>query len=126
MTEINMNKVKLVGKGYAEMPQDGRRYRFEIERYRHEDGSEWGSVVSMKQIPDAGPLLWIPSWGAQDPQESDHLYQEYEYEKDHPTGSERERWGEHRERVGVMRQSYDEARDHRAELVKRNHRTAGR
>ena len=41
MTTVNMKKLHLIGTGVAEMPQDGRRYRFLIERYRHDDGSEW-------------------------------------------------------------------------------------
>src|SRR4051812_38583717 len=45
MTEVLMNKIQVISTGYAEMPMDGRRYRFRVERYRDDDGNEWGRIV---------------------------------------------------------------------------------
>ena len=125
MTTVNMNKVHLIGMGVAEMPQDGRRYRFLIERYRHDDGSEWGQIVSMEEIPDVGPYLWIPSYGVTDSAEGQYLYEEHEFEKTHPDASEQEWWEEHRERQRQQRQTYDELRDQRAKEIRQSPRTSG-
>ena len=81
MTEVLMNKVQHIGKGYAEMPQDGRRFRFEIDRYRHDDGTEWGVITSMTEMPDVGDYLWIPSHGVETEEEIQHLRDEYEYDQ---------------------------------------------
>lgn len=121
MTEIAVPKLHHVGTSVAEMPQDGRRYRFVIEKYRHDDGSEYGEIVSMTEIPDIGPYMWVPSWGAGSPDEAQHLVAEFQHERQHPHRQDVEQWGEHRERVQKQRALYDELRDKRADLVKRNH-----
>ena len=117
-----MNKTHLVGTGYAEMPQDGRRYRFLVERYRHDDGSEYGHIVSMEEIPDVGPYLWIPSYNIE-ASEADYLYEEAQYERTHPNAADQEWWAEHRANQQAKRSQYDEARDQRAKIIKQNHRT---
>ncbi len=124
MTEVIMNKLKLVGSGYAEMPQNGRRYRFHIERYRHDDGTEFGRVVSMEEIPDVGPYLYIPSYGVE-ADEAQHMFEEHQYEQAHPDPLEQEWLAEHRADQGRQRQRYDELRDRRAEVIRRNWRTLG-
>ena len=123
MTTVNMKKLHLIGTGVAEMPQDGRRYRFLIERYRHDDGSEWGQIVSMEEIPDVGPYLWIPSYGVTEPAEGQYLYEEHQFEKTHPDPNDVEWWGEHREKQRQQRQTYDELRDQRAKEIKASPRT---
>ena len=123
MPEVNMGKVHLVGTGYAEMPMDGRRYRFLVERYRHDDGSEWGRIVSMEEIPDVGPYLWVPSYGVTSPAEGQYLVEEHEYEQTHPHAETVEWWAEHRAQQGRRMQHYNELRDRRAEVVKRSPRT---
>ncbi len=125
MTDVLMNKFHLVGRGYAEMPQDGRRYRFLIERYRHDDGTEWGQIVSMEEIPDVGPYLWVPSWGADSPEEADHLHEEQTYEQEHPHPLDEEWWAQHRDVQTKRKVLYDELRDKRAQTIKQNHRTMG-
>ena len=101
------------------MPQDGRRYRFVIDKYRHDDGTEYGQIVSVDEIPDVGPYIWVPSWGATSPDEAEYLADEFEYERQHPHPQDVERWGEHREAQRRRRLLYDELRDKRAELIKR-------
>ncbi len=127
MTDANvlMNKVHLVGSGYAEMPQDGRRFRFHIERYRHDDGSEWGVITSMEEIPDVGPYLWIPSYGAENADEVDWLRDEYEYDQANPNPEEQE-WNGRRQQDRTRKMKvYDELRDARAEIIRRSPRTLG-
>ena len=126
MTTVNVSKRHLIGTGYAEMPQNGRRYRFLVERYRDDDGSEWGRIASMEEIPDVGPYLWIPSWGVDSQAETDYLVEEYEYEKTHPDPLTSEWWAEHRANQRRMMARYDEARDERAAIIKRNPVTFGR
>lgn len=123
MTEINMQKLHFVGKGFAEMPQNGRRYRFEIARYRHDDGSEFGEVLSMTEVPDVGLYSWIPSWATRSEDEAEYLHQEQEYEKEHPHPEDVERMGEHRATQKKRMDAYNEMRDKRADLIKKNHRT---
>lgn len=122
---VLMNKVKLIGKGYAEMPQDGRRYRFNIERYRHDDGSEWGVITSMEEIPDVGEYLWIPSTGVETEDELQHMRDEYYYEKQNPSDEEADWVARRYERKTQMLDTYDEYRDRRAEVIKRSPRTLG-
>ncbi len=118
-----MNKVRLVGSGVTEMPQDGRRFRFHVDRYRHDDGTEWGVITKMEEIPDTGEYLLIPSYGVETADELQHMRDEYEYEKANPT-AERQEWdGQHTERKQQLMESYDELRDHRAELIRRSPRT---
>ena len=125
MTTTIVPKVHLIGTGYAEMPQDGRRYRFHIERYRDDAGEEWGQIVSMEEIPDVGPYLWIPSWGA-DASETQYLVEEHEHEKTHPDPVMTEWWAEHRAAQKKKLAFYDEARDYRVEIIRRNPVTHGR
>lgn len=125
MTDVNMNKVHLIGSGYAEMPRDGRRFRFHIERYRHDDGSEWGVITSMDEIPDVGPYLWIPSYGAENADEVDHLRQEYEYDTANPNPEQQE-WNGRREQTKARKMEvYNELRDERARIIKGSPRTLG-
>ena len=124
MTTVNMKKLHLIGTGVAEMPQDGRRYRFLIERYRHDDGSEWGQIVSMEEIPDVGPYLWIPSYNTE-PAEAEYLFEEAQYERTHPNPTDQEWWAEHRAQQQKQRDLYDEARDQRATIIQQNPRTLG-
>lgn len=121
MTEINMQRMRLIGRGYAEMPQDGRRYRFLIERYRHDDGTEYGHIVSMEEIPDVGPYLWIPSMGIESEDELQYLRDEFAYD----SAKQDDWWGEHRDRQKQMMERYNELRDARAARVKANPRTGG-
>ena len=119
-------KMQLISTGYAEMPMNGGRFRVQVERWRHDDGEEFGRVVSMEQIPDVGPYLWIPSWGATEAAETQYMVEEYEYEKAHPDPHETEWWGEHRAKQRAMMASYNEARDERAAIIRRNPVTHGR
>ena len=125
MTTVISSKMTLISTGYAEMPADGKRYRFLIERYHNDDGSDWGRIVSREEIPDVGPYLWIPSYGATSAAEADYLREEYEYEKDHPNPGQAEWEGERQEQQARVRANYDEARDARAAYVKRNPVTKG-
>lgn len=125
MTEVLMNKMHLIGVGYAEMPHDGRRYRFCIERYRNDDGSEWGRVVSTEEVPEKGPYIWIPSWGTRGHDEAEHLFQEAQHEQEHPHPLDAEYLAQHREKQSRKMQRYDELREKRADLVKKNPRTLG-
>lgn len=118
MPEIAVNKLKLVGTGYAEMPQDGRRYRFKVERYLHDDGTEYGKIVEMTEIPDVGPYLWVPSYGVE-AAEAEYLSEEFEHEKANPHPKDIEWWGEHRQKARQLKESYDEAREERARHVTR-------
>lgn len=123
---VLMNKVHLVGSGYAEMPHDGRRFRFHIERYRHDDGSEWGVITSMEEIPDVGEYLWIPSHGVETADEVQHLTDEYRYEEENPTDEKVDWDARRRQRKGEMLDNYDELRDARAKVIERNPRTLRR
>lgn len=125
MTEVLVNKMTLIGTGYAELHEGGRRWRFLVERYRHDDGTEFGQIVSKEEIPDVGPMLWIPSWGSSSPDEAQYLRDEYEHEKAHPDPGEAEWWSEHRANTALMRERYDEARDERAKRVGRNPKQFG-
>ena len=125
MTTVLMNKMHLVGSGYAEMPQDGKRYRYQINRWRDDSGQEWGEIVSREQVPDVGPYMWIPSYHIE-PAEAQYLQEEYEYERAHPHPIDREQLAEHRAKMQGVRTLYDEARDARAAAIKRSPRTAGR
>jgi hypothetical protein len=125
MTEIAVPKFHHVGTSIAEMPQDGHRYRFVIEKYRHDDGTEWGQIVSMEEIPDAGLYMWVPSWGARDAREAQYLADEFAYEREHPHPQDVEQLGQHREYMRRQRVLYDELRDKRAEIVKRHPVTLG-
>ena len=126
MTTVLMNKYHLVSTGYAEMPMNGGRFRVQVERYRDDEGGEWGRIVGMEQIPDVGPYLWIPSWGVTEQAETDYLVEEHEYEKTHPDPLMGEWWADHREKQRQMMTLYNEARDERAAIVKRNPVTHGR
>lgn len=125
MTTVMVPKMQLVGQGYAEMPHDGKRYRFHIERYRDDDGEEWGQITSMEEIPDTGPYLWIPSWGA-DAAETQYLVEEHEYEKMHPDPETAEWWANHRTEQKRKMALYNDARDMRAEIIRRNPVTKGK
>ena len=120
-----VKKMHLVGSGYAEMPQDGRRYRYQINRWRDDSGQEWGEIVSREQIPEQGQYMWIPSYNIE-PAEAEYLKEEYEYEREHPNPIDQERMAEHRAKMQRVRTRYDEARDARAAIIKRSPRTAGR
>lgn len=120
-----MNKIRLVGTGYAEMPQDGRRFRFQIERYRHDDGSEWGQIVSMEEIPDVGRYLWIPSYGAENADEVEHLVDEYEYDKANPTPEQQDWDGRRQETRTRKMEVYNDLRERRAKIIARSPRTLG-
>ena len=122
---VLMNRVKLIGSGYAEMPQDGRRFRFLVERYRHEDGTEWGQIVSMEEIPEVGRYLFIPSYGAENADEADWLRREYEYERANPTPEQQEWDGRRQESKARKMEVYTELRDERAKVIKRSPRTLG-
>ena len=125
MNTVLMNKVRLVGTGVAEMPQDGRRYRFHIERYRHDDGSEWGVITSVEEIPDVGDYLWIPSYGVETGDELQHMRDEHAYEQANPPLAKQD-WDAMRtaHKKQIM-DGYDEMRDARAEAAKRMPRTLG-
>lgn len=125
MVETIVPHHTLVSTGYAEMPMDGRRYRFKVERYRHDDGTEWGRIVEKEEIPDVGMYLWIPSYGVTEPAEAQYLAEEWEHEKTHPDPDRHQWLAYHREQVRRERERYDEARDERARLIKKNHRTKG-
>lgn len=123
MTDTHVKKMHLIGSGYAEMPKDGRRFRFRIERYRHDDGTEWGQITSMEEIPDVGPYLWVPSWGAENADEVEHMLDELHYEEANPT-AEKAAWdGGRAESRRLKFQMYDELRDERAKRIKRSPRT---
>lgn len=126
MPETIVPKHTLVGVGYAEMCQDGRRYRFKVERYRHDDGSEWGRIVERQEIPDIGPQLWIPSYGVESPAEAQYLAEEWEYEKSHPHPLDQEFWSQHRDTAKKQFTRYNELRDERAAHIKRHPVTKGR
>src|SRR3989304_4798254 len=102
------------------MPQNGRRYRFLVERYRDDDGSEWGRIVSTEQIPDVGPYLWIPSWGVTEQAETDYLVEEHEDEKTPPDPITTEWWAQHRSEQRKRFNLYNELRDRRAEIIRAN------
>lgn len=123
MPETFVRKYKLVGTGYAEMPMDGRRYRFRVERYRADDGSEWGRIVEKQEIPNVGPYLWIPSY-CHEAAEAQYLEEEAAYEKEHPHPDDVSWWGEHRAQASKTMDAYNEARDARAEWIRRNPVTA--
>lgn len=125
-SNVLMNKLQMVGRGFAEMPMNGRRFRFEIERYKHDDGSEFGQVISMEEVPDVGEYLWIPSHGVETADEVQHLRDEYEYEKANPTDEKVDWDARRRQRKANMLNNYDEFRDVRAKLIERNPRTLRR
>jgi hypothetical protein len=101
-----------VGTGYAEMPQDGRRYRFKIEKYRDDDGQEWGQITSMEEIPDVGPYIWIPSYGTE-AAEADYMFGEWQEEQ--RAGSPETSYLEaHRDVQSKRMNTYNELRDERA------------
>lgn len=117
-----LNKMKLVGTGYAEMPQDGRRFRFKVERYRTDDGQEFGRIASMEEVPDVGPYIWIPSYCIE-AAEADYMFQEWEHEQAHPDPGERDWQAEHRYRQARRMNDYNELRDERAKRVRRHSET---
>lgn len=123
MTEAYVNKIHLIGSGYYEMPKDGRRFRFHVERYRHDNGEEFGQITSMEEIPDVGPYLLIPSWGAENADEVEHMYQELQYEEANPTPEKQDWDGGRAESRRMKFQMYDELRDERAKRIKRSPRT---
>lgn len=121
MPDAFVPTMRLVGRGYAEMPQDGRRFRFLVERYRDDDGNEWGSIVDMQEVPDVGPYRWIPSLGVESEEELQYLRDEQDYD----LAKQADWWGEHRERQRQMMERYNELRDKRAAIVRANPRTGG-
>ena len=127
MVEALVGKYKLIGVGYAEMPMNGGRMRFRVERYQHDDGSEWGRIVDSEMIPETGrPYLWIPSYGVESASEADYLREEWEHEEKNPNAEHTEWLAEHRERAKRRMETYNELRDQRAALIKRNPVTKGR
>ena len=126
MTTVVVNKRTLIGTGYVDLPVGGRRFRYHVERYRDDDGEEWGKIVSVEQIPDVGPYLWIPSYAVSSPDETEYLLQEHEYEQAHPDPQTVEWWAEHRAEQKRRMTLYDEARDARAAHIRRNPVTKGR
>lgn len=112
-----VKKLTLIGSGYLELPENGRRYRFLVERYRHDDGSEYGRIVSVEEIPNVGPHLIIPSWAARDPEEAQALADEWEYEKTHPDPLEAEWWAEHRADAAKNNERYRDWIEERIQLV---------
>ncbi len=121
---INMGKVKLVGSGYCEMPRDGRRFRFHVNRYRHDDGTEWGEILSMTEVPHTGqPYLYIPTFGAENGDEVDFLRQEFEYEQANPTAEQAD-WNGRRQQTRLRKmQGYNDYREQRADIIRRSPRT---
>jgi len=126
MPEVLMNKVRCVGVGHYEMPADGRRYRFTVERWRHDDGTEFGRIISREEIPDIGPQLMIPSYGTGSADEAQYLRDEWEHEKTHPHPLDVEFWGQHRAEAMKRLEVYNELRDARAAHINRNPVTKGR
>ena len=126
MVETYIPKHKLVSTGYAEMPMDGRRYRFKVERYVDDEGNEWGRIVDKEEIPDTGLYLWIPSYGVTEAAEAEYLTEEWEYEKTHPDPVQAAWLAEHREMQAKRMALYNEARDARVEYIRRNPVTFGR
>lgn len=106
MTLAVVKKMALIGSGYLELPQGGRRYKFLVERYRHDDGSEFGKIVSMEEIPDVGPCLIIPSFAARDADEAEHMKAEYEYEQANPHPIDQAWWASHREQQATNPERY--------------------
>ena len=121
--EMHVPKIKLIEDGYLEVPRDGRRFRFHIKRYQHDDGSQWGQVESMEEIPDVGPMLMIPPGAAENVDEIEHMRAEYDYELANPTDAEAD-WLGHRAQARLNKFAlYDELRDRRAKIIKRSPRT---
>ena len=116
MPEVLMNKLKLIGTGYAEMPQDGRRFRFQVERYRSDDGHEFGRIVSMEEVPDVGPYVWIPSYGVE-AQEAEYMFGEWQHDQANPNPLESEWMAEHRAEQDRRMNDYNELRDERAKRL---------
>ncbi len=116
MPEAVIPKMKLVGTGYAELPQGGRRYRFLVERYRTDDGQDFGHIVSMEEVPDVGPYVWIPSWGVE-AAEAHYMMQEWEHEKQHPHPVEQEYLAERRHTASRKMDVYNDLRDERAKRL---------
>ncbi len=119
MAETVVPHYTLIGTGYAEMPMDGKRYRFHVERYRHDDGTEWGRIVGKEEIPDVGPYLWVPSYGVSEAAETQYMIEEWEYEKTHPDPDQKAWIEERRHAVQKRFDLYNELRDERARLARK-------
>jgi len=107
----------LIGTGYAELPQNGRRYRFQIERYRDDEGSEFGRIVSMEEVPDVGPYMWIPSYGVE-AAEAEYMFGEWQQEQKSPNLDDAVYLAEHRYKQAQRMNNYNELRDERAKRLR--------
>ena len=124
MTTTFVPKFKGIGHGYAEMPYNGGRYRFEVKQYVDDRGERFGEIVGWTQIEDDGsPYVWIPSFGVEGQAELEHLVEEYKHEKQNPNPLDTEWWGEHRRQAAQTRALYDELRDERAKRAATKART---
>lgn len=123
--ETLVRKTQEVPWGMGELPMNGRRYAVFTERIRNDDGTETVNRWT-EEVPESGqPFFWIPSFGCVSQDEMHYMAQEYAYDEAHPS-QERVEWqAEHRAKKQYMMKMYDELRDKRAELIKKNHRTLG-
>lgn len=121
MTDAFVPKYQEIGHGYAEMPYNGRRYRFEVKQYVNDAGERYGEIMGMTEIPETGqPYVWIPSFGVEGRDEMEYLKAELQEEQRNPHPLDAEWWAEHRARTQQMRNLYDEARDERAKRAGKN------
>lgn len=109
----------------GELPMNGRRYAVFTETIRHDDGSatvnQWAEPV-----PESSqPYFWIPSYGCVSEDEMRYMAEEFAYDQANPTDEEVEHNAQHRVRQRYRMQLYNELRDKRADLIKRNPRTLG-
>lgn len=116
MPDVFVQRHHLIGTGVYEEMQDGRRYRFTVEKYRDDDGEEFGRIVSQVEVPNVGPILFIPPY-AVEPGEADEMLASYEYELYNPNPLDVEHRQQHEETRSKMFAAYDEMRDARAEYI---------
>ena len=125
-TTILVNKTHSEPVGMGELPMNGRRYAVFTETIRHDDGTatvnEW-----VEEVPESSqPYFWIPSFGCVSQDEMRYMSEEYAYDQANPTDAQLEFDATRRGKRQFMANLYDELRDKRAELIKRNPRTLGR
>lgn len=125
MTAVIINKTHKEPVGMGELPMNGRRYAVFTETVRHDDGSATVNQWT-EEVPESGqPYFWIPSFGMISEDEMRYMSEEYAYDQANPCDAQLEFNAERRAKKRYTMNLYDELRDKRAELIKRNPRTLG-
>lgn len=109
----------------GELPMNGRRYAVFTETIKHDDGSATVNQWT-EEVPESGqPYFWIPSFGMISEDEMRYMAEEYAYDRVNPSDAQLEHDAGRRAKKRYTMNLYDELRDKRAELIRRNPRTLG-